>query len=91
MFGDKFWWWRQGYSAHEEPKPNLVISAVRLDGPHEAFEVNDATNAMGYDGDWDAMLVGMHFPSEGCWELRGRYNDRQELTIVLKVSDQPQL
>ena len=86
-FGNKFWWWRRGYSAREESKPDLKIIAVRLDGPHETFEISKATSGMGVDGDWDAMLVGMHFPSEGCWELRGRYNQTEELIIVLKVQD----
>jgi len=31
------------------------------------------------------MLVGIGFPSPGCWELRGTYNGTEELTIVVKV------
>ncbi len=84
-FADKFWWWRSGYSAKAEPRPNLRISAVRLDGSGENVTVENATNGAGIDGDWDAMLVGMHFPSPGCWEIRGNYNDAQELILVLKV------
>ena len=87
-YRDKFWWWREGYSAHEETEPNLEISILRLDGPDQQFRIQGATNAFGYNEDWHSMLIGMEFPSEGCWEIRGRYNEREELTIVVEVRDE---
>ncbi len=86
-FADKFWWWREGFSASDEPKPDLTVSAIRLDGPHESVLITTTTSGRGVGGDWDAMLVGMHFPSAGCWEIRGNYNGNEALTLVLKVSN----
>ncbi len=88
-YRNKFWWWREGFSGADEPKPDLEITALRLDGEHQRFVVRDATNGSGINGDWSAMLVGMEFPSDGCWELRGRYNQREELVIVVHVRDRP--
>ena len=85
MYGDKFWWWRSGYSAFEEPRPNLTISAIRLDGVAPDVEINNATNAFG-DG-WHAMLIGMEFPSAGCWKVVGTYNGSQQLAFVLLVGN----
>jgi hypothetical protein len=85
-YRDKFWWWRRGFDARAEWQPDLVISAVRLDGPASHFELTRVTT--GYDDEWDAMLVGMEFPSAGCWEVRATYNGVQELTVVLQVGTQ---
>ena len=63
-YGDKFWWWRSGYNAHEEPMPNLVVSATLLDRTGPNVEVRNATYAFG-DG-WQSLLVGMEFPSASC-------------------------
>jgi hypothetical protein len=82
---DKFWWWRSGYRADEEPNPDLSISAVRLDGSAPVVEIDDATNAFG-EG-WQSMLVGMEFPTAGCWEVRGTYNGTEQLVLVLLVGN----
>ena len=81
---DKFWWWRQGYSAIKESKPNLIISGARLDGPAPSVLVTDTTS--GFDENWNAMLVGMEFPTSGCWEVIGTYHGHQ-LKLILKVGD----
>lgn len=39
-----------------------------------------------YDEPWDAILVGMEFPSAGCWKVVGTTSEA-ELTIVLQVGD----
>jgi hypothetical protein len=84
-YRDKFWWWRSGYKAREEPQPDLSISAMRLDAPAPPVEIDRATNA--YGPGWDAMLVGMEFPTGGCWEIRGTYNGAQQLIVVVFVKD----
>lgn len=85
-YRDKFWWWRAGYDAHKEPNPDLTISAVRLDGLAPPVEIENATNA--YGKGWHAMLVGMGFPTKGCWEIRGTYNGAQQLIVVVFVTDE---
>jgi hypothetical protein len=83
QYGDKFWWWREGFDAREEPRPALTISAARLDG-RGSVQIDSAT--AGFGEDWHAMLVGMEFPVGGCWRVVGRYRD-QELRMVLWVGD----
>ena len=85
-YRDKFWWWREGYRARTENRPDLVIAAVRLDDSNTPpiLMLNGATNAFGKN--WDLMLTGMEFPSSGCWEMIGLYHGHQ-LTFILQVGD----
>lgn len=78
---DKFWWWREGYSARNEPDPELIISGSRLDGSAPTLLVTNTTNAFGEN--WNAMLVGMEFPTLGCWEVIGKYHGHQLKFIVM--------
>lgn len=88
-YGDKFWWRRAGYDAHEEAQPKLSIFALRLDGPALVVEIAQATNA--YGGGSSVMLVGMEFPTHGCWMLWGTYKPpqqrAQQLTVVVFVPE----
>lgn len=86
-FGDKFWWWRLGYDAKVEPVPNLVIMARKLDGPTASVRVANATSGFSSNRNvmWNSMLVGMEFPTSGCWENTGTYNATETLTIVVQV------
>jgi len=83
-YRDKFWWWRKGYRAQEETKPKLSITAKRLDGAAPPVHIPHATNAFG-EG-WHRILVGMEFPTDGCWLVVGNYHDN-ELRFVFKVGD----
>jgi hypothetical protein len=86
-FGDKFWWWRLGYDAKVEPVPDLEITARRLDGSAASIRVSNATS--GYSSNrnviWNSMLVGMEFPTSGCWEVTGTYNAVETLILVFQV------
>jgi hypothetical protein len=88
-FGGKLWLWRRGYDATSELRPDLVIDGLRLDPGKrpERLYIKEATNGMGKD--WNAMLVGLEFPSAGCWQLTATYTHveiKHELTFVLNVS-----
>lgn len=91
---DKWWWWRDGYRATEEPDPELVVTATRLDQSGLPVVIDNATNAFGPADEsgpgWNAMLVGMEFPTPGCWEVVGKYRD-QELRFVFEVGGTPEL
>jgi hypothetical protein len=91
---DKWWWWRDGYRATEEADPELVVTATRLDESSPPVVIRNATNAFGpaneFGPGWDAMLVGMEFPTSGCWEVVGRYRD-QELRFVFEVGGTSEL
>ena len=91
-YRDKLWFWRRGYSADAEPVPALTLKGVKLHpggDPHE-FSIDRATNAFGQG--WSQMLVGMEFPSAGCWQVTATYISvgvEQELTFVVDVVDVP--
>lgn len=79
----KVFWWREGYSWTEEPEPNLSVTGRRLDATAPPLLVSRPTNAFAEDIQ-SAMLVGVGFPTVGCWEITGVYADA-ELTFVVRV------
>jgi hypothetical protein len=87
-FGDKFWVWRRGYEAKSEIQPALTFTGVKLGGgvEPERMQIDKATSAFGPG--WNSMLVGMQFPSAGCWQVTARYvyaGITHDLTFVLDV------
>ncbi|HEY0604717.1 MAG TPA: hypothetical protein VGD58_17495, partial [Herpetosiphonaceae bacterium] len=83
-YTQKVLWWREGYVWTEEPQPALTMTGRRLDAPAPELNVSRATNAYA-DDIKSAMLVGVDFPSLGCWEIRGTYAD-QTLSFVVWVA-----
>jgi hypothetical protein len=83
-YTQKVFWWREGYIWNEEPEPALIVTGERLDAPAPPLIVSRATNA--YAGDiGSAMLVGVDFPTLGCWKITGIYADA-ELSFVIWVA-----
>lgn len=82
-YTQKIFWWREGYIWNEEPEPDLVVTGERLDAPAPPLIVSRATNAYASDIG-SAMLVGVDFPTLGCWKITGRYADA-ELSFVVWV------
>jgi hypothetical protein len=83
-YTQKIFWWREGYIWNEEPQPELTVSGERLDAAAPPVIVSRATNA--YAGDiGSAMLVGVDFPTLGCWKITGKYAD-VELSFVVWVA-----
>jgi hypothetical protein len=87
-FRDKFWIWRRGYEATGEERPALTITGVKLhDGEEtERLRIDRATNAFGKG--WASMLVGMEYPSAGCWRVTVTYvyvGITHELEFVVDV------
>ena len=56
----------------------------RLDATAESFCTSHATNAFA-DDIQSAMLVGVGFPTLGCWEITGQYAGTQ-LSFVVWVA-----
>ena len=71
--GGKMFWWRQGYDAHQEPRPKLQVTGKRLNGLAPILKGTDPTNA--FAPPRSAMLIGVEFPTIGCWEIIGRLQD----------------
>ena len=65
-----------------EPQPNLKVTGRRLDAqaaPLMADRVNNVASEPA------ALVVGINFPTLGCWEITGRYRD-DTLTFVVWVA-----
>jgi len=84
-YSQKILWWRDGYVWNEEPEPNLFVSGERLDASAPPLIASKATNAFASDIG-SAMLVGVDFPTLGCWKITGRYNNA-ELSFVIWVQE----
>ena len=80
-FSEKLFWWRQGYA---EPRPKLTVTGKRIDSPASPLEISPAANA--FTKHASAMPVGVGFPTVGCWQITGRYED-EELTFVIWVAN----
>ncbi len=84
-YSQKVFWWRDGYSVTEEPEPALIVTGRRLDADAPTLQSSKATNAYGGDLGSASMLVGVDFPTLGCWEITGQYADAS-LTFVVWVA-----
>ena len=80
-YTQKVFWWRDGYVWTEEPEPNLIVTGERLDAEAPLLAASKATNASDIGS---AMLVGLDFPTFGCWKITGKYQDA-ELSFVVWV------
>ncbi len=80
-FRQKMQWWLQGYDFRTEPIPKLKVTGRRLDAPAAPLitEVSNVARELPY------MMVGMNFPTLGCWEITGHY-ETDELTLVVWVA-----
>ena len=83
-YGQKVFWWREGYVWTEEPEPEITVTAERLDASASTFEAFGGTNAYASDIG-SAMLTGVEFPTQGCWKVTGKYKDA-ELSFVVWVA-----
>lgn len=75
-------WWRQR-SWDAESEARLIVTGKRLDSPAPPPIV------FGVHGGWleenPLVSVNLRFPTPGCWEITGRYED-QQLSFVLWVT-----
>ena len=83
-YTQKVFWWREGYSAGQEPEPELAVTAERLDAQAPIIKGSKATNASASDIG-SAMLVGVDLPTLGCWKITGKYGGT-ELSFVVWVA-----
>jgi hypothetical protein len=80
-YTQKVFWWRDGYVWTEEPEPDLIVTAERLDAPVPPVHASKATNAFASDIG-SAMLVGVDLPTLGCWKIMGKYGDAEVSFVV---------
>jgi hypothetical protein len=82
-YTQKIMWWSSLYVLKDELEPALVVTGRRLDAKAPALKFHGATNAFA-DDIGDAMLTGVDFPTEGCWEVTGQYK-KSGLTFVVWI------
>lgn len=80
-YTQKLFWWREGYDALAEPQPDIIISGKRLDDPSQTFTEDQTTHGI-HPNYQSFMLVGVDFPTEGCWEVTGSYRGRTLSYVV---------
>ncbi len=83
-FRQKLAFYREGYDWHTEPQPRLKVTGKRLDSPAPPLLSDQANNGW-VKPEQTAMVTGINFPTLGCWEITGRYQD-DELTFVVWVA-----
>ena len=73
----KVFWWNPDYPrqmqldpAHYD-SPDFTVTGQRLDGSAPPLAADRATNAS--DGNGTSILVGVTFPTAGCWQVTGEY------------------
>ncbi len=76
----KVFWWSVDYSVNAEPIPALTVTGTRLDGETPPPQVDHPTNANGQ------MLVGVDFPTGGCWQITAEYQNHT-VNFVVWVTD----
>jgi len=95
--GEKTFWFRQEWgrykgSDHRIPAidtAKFAVTARRLDGPAPPAEVGEASSSY-REEDWKAFLVGgINFPTPGCWEVSGRYENDELKFVVWVVPNAP--
>jgi hypothetical protein len=83
-FTQKLFLWRQGYDPHTERQPKVTVTGRRLDSSAPPLLADGASNGS-VQRDQPFMVVGINFPTLGCWEIKGHYQD-DELTFVVWVA-----
>lgn len=81
----KLVFWTQGFDWRKEPEPNLIATAVRLDGDSPSVKAAYA-NAVFVPSNTPAMMTGIDIPTDGCWEITGYYQGHR---LAFTVSVQP--
>lgn len=83
-FRQKLFWWREGRDWHTELQPTLKVTGRRLDSAVPPLLADPANNGW-VQRDQPFMVVGINFPTLGCWEIKGHYRD-DEVTFVVWIA-----
>jgi hypothetical protein len=82
-FRQKLQFWREGFDAHAPTEAKLTVTGRRTDSPAPPLQT-DGPGIPSWRGDDQFFMTGINFPTTGCWEVTGRYED-VELTFVVWV------
>jgi len=79
-----FWFSVHFLGGSKESTPAIGVTGTRLDRPGPFRFGDPGTNAGADFG--SAMLVGVDFPTVGCWQLTARYRGF-ELSYVVQITE----
>jgi hypothetical protein len=79
----KLVFWRQGFDWVKEPRPELVVTAARLDAKGPSVAVTNAQPAFIGNGP-SAMMIGLGIPGSGCWQITAHHRGAS-LEFVVSV------
>ncbi|MQC25838.1 MAG: hypothetical protein DWG76_00085 [Chloroflexi bacterium] len=82
-YTQKTFWWADGYLWNEEPQPEFLLTAERLDAKALLIESGEITNAY-TDETGSSILTGILISDVGCWQITGYYRGH-ELSFVVDV------
>jgi hypothetical protein len=85
-FRQKLFFWRQRYDVHGETQAKLTVSGRRIDAPAQPLQT-DGPGTGSWTADDQFLVTGINFPTIGCWEITGRY-ENDEVTFVVWVGKQ---
>jgi hypothetical protein len=85
-FRQKLVFWRQGYDVHAETPAKLTIGGNRIDSPAQPLQT-DGPGIPSWTANDQFLMTGINFPTIGCWEITGRY-ENDEVTFIVWVGQQ---
>ena len=77
-YSEKLTYWRQGFDWRNEPNPDLIVTARRLDQPAATVSAEQAHPIMAKE----AIMTVINIPSAGCWEISARFHGKKLDYIV---------
>jgi len=69
-YREKVFWGSKDLSAPSALHPDLLVLGTRLDVQGRSADISHPTQTIAGDIG-DGMLVGVDFPSAGCWQITG--------------------
>lgn len=82
-----FLWSVHQESPRDEPRPDVVLTAERLDGEGPTVRHTEATH--GFTGDNLFMITGLVLPEPGCWHITAEYRGH-DLTWTIRADPEPE-
>ena len=80
-YSQKLFWWSRDYDPQAEPQPDLEIRGNRFDAEAPPLQVSNPTNGS-HPTLGSFMVVGVTFPTIGCWDIRGQYGNTSLIYTV---------
>ena len=84
-YRQKLFWWRQGSYWVAEPRPKLIVTGRQLDASEPPLRASGPNVGYREEKTKSVMVVGVDFPTLGCWEITGDY-EGDKLSYIVWVA-----